>query len=73
MAEGQTSFQCDPQYSYCYPGYGFYPGGGYGGWRGGAGYGGHFRGYGGWGDFGNYEAHYGGFGGSGMGHGGGGG
>ena len=26
LAEGQTSFQCDPLYSYCYPGYGGYPG-----------------------------------------------
>ena len=28
LAEAQTAFQCDPQYSYCYPGYGGYAGGG---------------------------------------------
>jgi hypothetical protein len=45
LAEGQ-SFACDPRYSYCYPGYGGYPGGGYGGWRGGAGYGVQYGGFG---------------------------
>jgi hypothetical protein len=79
LAEAQTSFQCDPQNPYCYPGYEGYPGyGGYPGYTG-------FRG-GGHGDsarFGGYSAHFegstgfgggfGGFGGSGAGHGGGGG
>ena len=72
LAEGQTTFQCDPQYSFHYPGYRGCPGGGYGGW--GLPEGGH-RGWG-WGGSGDYEAHvggFGGFGGSGAGHGGGGG
>ncbi|HKN26760.1 MAG TPA: hypothetical protein VJY34_02290 [Roseiarcus sp.] len=56
LAEGQ-SFPCDPQYSYCYPGYGGYPGG-YGGYPGG--------GHGGWGGFGGYGVQYGGFGGAGV-------
>ena len=57
LAEGQ-SFPCDPQYSYCYPGYGGYPGGGYGGYPGG--------GHGGWGGFNGYGVHFGGFGGAGV-------
>jgi hypothetical protein len=56
-AEGQTSFPCDPQYSYCYPGYGGYPAG-YAGYPGG--------GHGGWGGFSGYGVHFGGFGGSGV-------
>jgi hypothetical protein len=72
LAEGQTTFQCNPQYSFCNPGYGGYPGGfGYpgGGHRGWGG----LRG-GGWNRGGGaYEANFGGLGGSGAGHGGGGG
>lgn len=84
LAEGQTVFPCDPEYSYCYPDYGY--NGGYGGWR--SPHGDHgrfgFRGGGGHGGFGfgggDYEAHaggfgdpggFGGFGGAGFGHGGG--
>ena len=76
LAEGQTSFQCDPQNPYCYPGYEGY----YGGYNRYGGY--HEGGHGDWGHFGGYSAHFegsgglggsGGFGGSGMGHGGGGG
>jgi hypothetical protein len=72
LAEGQTAFPCDPQYSFCYPDYRYYPGGGHRRW----GAGGHE----GWGRSGgaHYEAnfgdegHFGGFGASGFGHGGGG-
>ena len=78
LAEAQTAFQCDPQYSYCYPGYGGYAGGGYRGWgwpeggHRGCGWSGSGGGYGEWGGgSADYEAHVGGFGGSGAGHGGG--
>lgn len=54
LAEGQ-SFPCDPQYSYCYSGYGV---GGYGGYPGG--------GHVGWGGFGGYGVHFGGFGAAGV-------
>lgn len=65
LAEGQTAFPCDPQYSFCYPDYGYYPGGGHRGWgrSGGA----HYEA-----NFGDDEGHFGGFGASGFGHGGGG-
>lgn len=82
LAEAQTAFPCgDPQYSFCYPDYGYDYGGGWGRHRD---LGGH-RGWGaggheGWGrgggayeaNFGGDEGHFGGFGASGFGHGGGG-